>query len=109
VVNWSRRGAVTANDIHLDDGRSATSPAQVDGRQSGHSAPISSAPRSFHPGSLSTRYWSRIVAPTLIRVRISPAPRGDAPEDLFQSTVLLECHSECLTEHIKGLGSPIFV
>jgi hypothetical protein len=27
----------------------------------------------------------------------------------FQSTVLSKRHSECLTEQIKGLGSPIFV
>jgi hypothetical protein len=56
VVKWSRRGMITANDVHHDDGRSATSPAQVDGRQSGHSASSSSTARSFHQGLLSVHY-----------------------------------------------------
>jgi hypothetical protein len=49
------------------------------------------------------------VAPARIRARGSLVARGDAPEDLFQSTVPSERHSEHLTEQIKGLGSPIFV
>jgi hypothetical protein len=47
VVEGSWRGAITANYVYLDDGRSATSPAQVDGRQSAHSAPNSSAGKIF--------------------------------------------------------------
>jgi hypothetical protein len=50
MVKGSQRGAITTNDVYLDDSRSATSSAQVDGRQSGHSAPGSSAVRSFHWG-----------------------------------------------------------
>jgi hypothetical protein len=49
------------------------------------------------------------MASARIRARGSPAARGDAPEDLFQSTVPPERHSEHLTKQIKGLGSPIFV
>jgi hypothetical protein len=65
--------------------------------------------RSFHQEPLSALYWAQIVALARIRVRGSPAARGDAPEDLFQSNVPSEHHSEHLTEQIKGLGSPIFV
>jgi hypothetical protein len=56
---------------------------QVDGRQSGHSAPSSSTARSFHQGSLSTRYWAQTVAPARIRACGSPAARYAVSTILF--------------------------
>jgi hypothetical protein len=92
VVKGSRHDAITVNDVYLDDGRSTTSPAQVDGRQSGHSAPSSSAARSFHPGPLSACYWARIAAPTQIQARGSPAARYAVSAILFSYCTIETVH-----------------
>jgi hypothetical protein len=52
VVKGSGRVAITAGDVYLDDGCLATSPVQVDGRQSGHIVPSSSATKIFSRSSV---------------------------------------------------------
>jgi hypothetical protein len=53
VIKGSGHVAITVGDVYLDDGRLATSPAQVDGRQSGHSVPSSSVTKIFS--------WSSVI------------------------------------------------
>ena len=62
MVKGSGRVAITAGDIYLDDGHLATSQAQVDGRQSGHSVPSSSATKIFSWPSVIHLSEARIVA-----------------------------------------------
>jgi hypothetical protein len=56
VVNGLRRGATAVNGVYSGDGRSATSSAQVDERQSATVPPSSSTTRSFYPTKLSVCY-----------------------------------------------------
>jgi hypothetical protein len=56
VVNGLRRDATMVNGVYSGDGRSATSPAQVDELQSATVPPSSSTARSFYPAKLSVCY-----------------------------------------------------
>jgi hypothetical protein len=69
VVNGLRRGATTVNGVYSGDGRSATSPAQVDERQSATVPPSSSTARSFYPTKLSVCYQAWIATPAQIWAR----------------------------------------
>jgi hypothetical protein len=101
VVKGSRRGAITTNYVYLDDGRSATLPARVDGRQSDHNAPNSSAGKFFLLLSAIHRPEARIVAAGANLDAGSPAARGTEPEDLLRA-VPSDSYSVCLTEQFTG-------
>jgi hypothetical protein len=62
VVKGSGCVTITAGDVYLDDGRLATSLAQVDGRQSGHSVPSSPVTKIFSRPSVIHLPEARIVA-----------------------------------------------
>jgi hypothetical protein len=69
MVNGLRRGATTVNGVYSGDGRSATSLAQVDERQSAIVPPSSSTARSFYPAKLSVCYQAWIRMSARIRAR----------------------------------------
>jgi hypothetical protein len=106
VVKWSRRVMITAKDVHHDDGRSAMSPAQVDGRQSGHSALSSSTARSFYQGLLSAQYrresWRRRES----ELKVTGGEIWCICWSL-SGTVPLGSHSDRLTELNEAPYSPI--
>jgi hypothetical protein len=62
VVKGSRHGAIMANDIHLDDGRSATSPASGWGDRAATVSHTHPRWRSFHSDRNSTHHRAWIVA-----------------------------------------------
>jgi hypothetical protein len=107
VVKGSRRGAIAANDVHLGDGRSATSPA------SGYVVWAEQC-LDFIPGarSFTQSRYPRATRQESQRRRESRRgghrQRGALHLLIFFSTVTWETSSVRLTEQVKELGSPIF-
>jgi hypothetical protein len=108
VVKGSRRGAITTNDLYLDDDRLATSPAQVLGATERPQCSEFIRDEIFLLSSIIHSSEARIATAGANPGVGSPAARFIAPWIFFRYCTI-RLSSERLTDRFIGPRSQIFI